>query len=56
MNSSSADPAKLNAKEAAKAQKKKEREDRKAASLAKKAGKKVAQNLDNADGTVPDHR
>jgi hypothetical protein len=51
---SSTDPAKSNPKEVAKAQKKKDREERKAASLAKKAGKKVAKNLDNLDGKILD--
>jgi hypothetical protein len=45
------DHPKLNPKETAKAQKKKERDERKAASLAKKADKKVAKNLGNPDGT-----
>jgi hypothetical protein len=43
-------PTKSNGKDAAKVQKKKEREERKAASLAKKAGKKVAKQLDAPDG------
>lgn len=51
INSTPTDHPKLNLKEAAKAQKKKERDERKAASLAKKAGKKVAKNLENPDGT-----
>jgi hypothetical protein len=51
MNSTPIGHPKLNLKEAAKAQKKKERDERKAASLAKKAGKKVAKHLENPDGT-----
>ena len=43
-------PTKSSGKEAAKVQKKKEREERKTASLAKKAGKKVAKQLDGPDG------
>jgi hypothetical protein len=50
MISTPTDHPKLNLKEAAKAQKKRERDERKAASLAKKAGKKVAKNLENPDG------
>jgi hypothetical protein len=50
MKSTLADPPKLNPKEAAKAQKKRDRDERKATSLAKKAGKKIAKNLDNPDG------
>lgn len=51
MNSTPTDLPKLNLNEAAKAQKKRERDERKAASLAKKAGKKIAKNLQNPDGT-----
>ena len=51
MSSTPTDHPKLNLKEAAKAQKKKERDERKAASLAKKAGKKVAKHLENPNGT-----
>jgi hypothetical protein len=47
-----ADPLKLNSKDAAKAQKKKDRDDRKAASLAKRAGKRAAKTLDNPDGMM----
>ena len=48
----SIDPSKSNPKDAAKIQKKRDREDRKAASLAKKAGKKAAKPLENPDGMV----
>ncbi len=51
MNSTPTGHPKLNLKEAAKAQKKKERDERKAASLAKKAGKKVSKHLENPNGT-----
>jgi len=54
MKTTTTDPSKLNPKDAAKAQKKKERDDRKAASLAKKAGKKAAKTLENPDGMVSD--
>jgi hypothetical protein len=56
MKTSASDPAKLNLKEAAKAQKKRDREERKVASLAKKAGKKIAKNLDHPDGEFLSHR
>ncbi len=50
MKTTPTDPAKLNPREVVKAQKKRDRDERKAASLAKKAGKKVAKNLDHPDG------
>jgi hypothetical protein len=55
MKTTASDPAKLNLKEAAKAQKKRDREERKVASLAKKAGKKIAKNLDHPDGEFLSH-
>jgi hypothetical protein len=44
----------MNPRESAKVQKKRDRDERKAASLAKKAGKKVAKNLDHPDGRFLD--
>jgi hypothetical protein len=49
-DNSTGSPTKSNGKDAAKVQKKKEREERKAASLAKKAGKKVVKQFDAPDG------
>jgi hypothetical protein len=48
-----AEPSKPYTKEAAKTQKKKDREERKAASIAKKAGKKAAKHLELPDGILP---
>jgi hypothetical protein len=56
MKATPIDPPKLNPREAAKTQKKRDRDERKVASLAKKAGKKVAKNLEHPDGRFLDRR
>jgi hypothetical protein len=50
----STEPPKPNTEESAKAHKRKDKEERKAASMAKRAGKKVAKQLDLPDGMFLD--